>query len=163
MSERADESELKIVAVTSQSQLEAVRDLFREYAKAIDIDLCFQNFAEELAGLPDKYAPPTGRLLLAFEGGQAAGCVAVRPIAKGICEMKRLYVRPAFRGKGIGRRLAQAALAGAGEIGYHRMRLDTLASMKEAIALYESLGFMRIAPYYHNPSPQAVFMERPLR
>jgi putative acetyltransferase len=143
--------------------LETARDLFREYAKAIAIDLCFQNFAEELAGLPGKYAPPAGRLLLAFEGGRVAGCVAVRPIAEGICEMTRLYVPSAFRGKGIGRRLAQASLAAADEIGYQRMRLDTLASMKEAIALYESLGFVRIAPYYHNPSPQAVFMERTLR
>lgn len=139
--------------------LPAIRELFLEYAASIEVDLCFQNFNQELAELPGRYAPPAGRLFLAKYGDNLAGCVALRPIEESVCEMKRLYVRPAHRGQGLGRTLAQAVINAAREIGYQRMRLDTLGSMKEAIALYESLGFRRTVPYYHNPSSCAVFME----
>jgi ribosomal protein S18 acetylase RimI-like enzyme len=130
-----------------------------EYALALDVDLCFQNFEQELAALPGKYAPPAGRLLLAMHDNQISGCVALRPLADNICEMKRLYVRPPFRRLGTGRLLANAAIDSARQIGYRKMRLDTLASMKEAIALYSSLGFRRIEPYYANPSGCALFLE----
>ena len=143
----------------SRERVATVRELFREYAKGIGIDLCFQDFDRELAELPGKYAPPEGRLLLALEGTKVAGCVALRKIGDDTCEMKRLYVRPAFRRKGVGRLLARAVIEAAGKCGYARMRLDTLSSMAEAIALYESLGFRRIEAYYHNPSACAVFME----
>jgi ribosomal protein S18 acetylase RimI-like enzyme len=133
-----------------------VRELFKEYADSLEIDLCFQNFREELDTLPGAYGPPSGRLLIAAAG---AGCVAVRRIDDATCEMKRLYIRPAFRRAGLGRRLAQAAIDAGRELGYKRMRLDTLSSMQPAIALYRSLGFHEIAPYYHNPSGCAVFME----
>ena len=147
----------------STAHLATVQELFREYAKGIGIDLCFQNFDQELAELPGKYAPPEGRLLLALAGAEVAGCVALRKIGEGICEMKRLYVRPTFRRAGAGKMLARAVISAAGESGYDRMRLDTLSSMNEAIALYESLGFRRIEPYCHNPSAGAVFMELKLR
>lgn len=150
---------LREIAAGSPEQLVAIRELFQEYSAAIGIDLCFQNFDRELAELPGKYAPPEGRLFLALEGEQTAGCVALRKLDAGICEMKRLYVRPAFRGRGLGRQLAHNIIKAAHEIGYERMRLDTLSSMTPAIALYESLGFQRIPAYYANPSGYAVFME----
>src|SRR5688572_2261752 len=127
-----------LISAHSQEQLPVVRDLFREYAASIDIDLCFQSFDTELAGLPGKYAPPDGRLILAVESESAAGCVALRKIEDRVCEMKRLYVRPAFRGQKLGRALASSIIGEAREIGYERMRLDTLSSMQEAIRLYES-------------------------
>jgi putative acetyltransferase len=154
---------MQIIAAHEQRHLPTVRELFTEYANAIEIDLCFQSFDRELAELPGRYAPPDGRLLLAMEHEQSAGCVALRKIDDGICEMKRLYVRPTFRAQGLGRELADGVISAARAIGYERMRLDTLGSMTEAIALYESLGFQRIAPYYENPSGCAVFMELKLR
>jgi putative acetyltransferase len=151
------------IVENSGEHLAVIRELFVEYAKAIQVDLCFQDFDRELAELPGRYAPPEGRLLLSLDGTKAAGCVALRKIGDGICEMKRLYVRPAFRGKGLGRALAGEIIAAAKQAGYERMRLDTLGSMKEAIALYHSLGFQRVRPYYDNPNACAVFMELKLR
>jgi putative acetyltransferase len=150
---------VQILPAQTERDLHIVHDLFQEYADSLELDLCFQNFAEELATLPGKYAPPSGRLLLAACEETIAGCVALRGIAPGIAEMKRLYVRPAFRRKRIGRLLAEAVIEAARRIGYIRMRLDTLGTMREAIALYQSLGFGRIPPYYDNPSDCAVFME----
>lgn len=152
-------AEPALCQANSTVELATVRALFLEYAASLEISLCFQNFEQELASLPGHYAPPAGRLLLAWRGDQAAGCVALRPLADGFCEMKRLYVRPAWRHKGVGRVLAAAIISAAAELGYQAMRLDTLASMKAAISLYRSLGFQPIPSYYANPSEQAVFME----
>jgi len=149
----------RIISAESAKHLGAVRDLFAEYARSLDIDLCFQGFAQELAGLPGLYAPPRGKLLLALEAGAPAGCVALRPLSDSICEMKRLFVRPAFRRKGLGRALALEAIQAGRSLGYAQMRLDTLTSLRKAIALYESLGFQRIEPYYESPSDRIVFME----
>jgi putative acetyltransferase len=135
------------------------RALFLEYAEALGIDLCFQGFDAELAELPGSYARPTGRLLAATLDGELAGCIAMRPLSGGVCEMKRLYVRPAARGGGVGRALAGAVIAAAREEGYERMRLDTLPQMVEAQPLYESLGFREIEPYYESPVPGARFLE----
>lgn len=162
MEMRTRAGELKLSQATSAAQLAHVRSLFLEYASSLEISLCFQNFEQELAGLPGRYAPPTGRLLLAQDGQQAAGCVALRQLSGNVCEMKRLYVRPAWRRKGLGRTLAVAIIEAGRELGYASMRLDTLASMKAAISLYESLGFRKIPAYYDNPSESAVFMELPL-
>lgn len=135
-----------------------VENLFRKYADGLGIDLSFQQFGEELAALPGKYAPPAGRLLLAYVGPSPAGCIALRPCNEGSCEIKRLYVPSEFRGKGIGRRLVQQVLDEAREAGYWRVFLDTLPSMHEAIALYESFGFRDTEPYCHNPVPGARFL-----
>ena len=155
--------EMDIIQATSPQAIERARTLFREYERSLGIDLCFQGFEQELAGLPGAYAPPTGRLLFAVEGDTLAGCVALRPLDNDACEMKRLYVRPEFRGRGGGRALATAVIREARAIGYARMRLDTLPSMQEAIALYRALGFVEIAPYTANPVPDALFMELGLR
>jgi len=138
--------------------LETVRMLFREYAAGIGIDLGFQGFEEELASLPGKYQPQPGRLLVAWQGQVAAGCVALRPLAQGDCEMKRLYVRPSARGSALGRALAQRICAEARAAGYSRICLDTLASMSAALRLYASLGFRDIEPYVFNPLPGARFL-----
>jgi ribosomal protein S18 acetylase RimI-like enzyme len=140
-------------------QIAQVRMLFEEYAASLGIDLCFQNFDRELEELPGDYAPRNGRLLIATEDEAPAGCVALRRIEGDICEMKRLYVRPAFRGTGLGRKLATAVIDAARQIGYATMRLDTLSSMHEAIGLYRSLGFVPTAPYRHNPVCGALFFE----
>jgi len=154
---------MQLIAGHTTEHLPVVRELFIEYANATGLDFCFQNFDQELAELPGKYAPPSGRLFLAMNGKQAVGCVALRKLEENICEMKRLYVQPPFRKQHLGRQLAEAIIAAAREVGYEGMRLDTLASMKPAIALYESLGFQRIAAYCDNPINEAVFMELILR
>jgi len=146
----------------SPADVALARPLFEEYQKALGISLCFQNFDEELATLPGAYAPPAGRLLLAFQGGEPAGCVALRKIGEEICEMKRLWVRPAFQGKGLGRRLAVTILEEARAAGYRRVRLDTLPSMRAAQALYLSLGFLDIPPYNDHPIEGTRFMEATL-
>jgi ribosomal protein S18 acetylase RimI-like enzyme len=149
---------LDIVPATSEDHIATARRLFKEYEASLGIELTFQGFAHEIAGLPGAYAPPDGRLLLAT-GVEPAGCVALRPLGGGICEMKRLYVRPTARGARLGRRLAETVIREARAIGYARMRLDTLPSMKEAFALYQTLGFREIAPYYATPIVGTRFME----
>jgi GNAT superfamily N-acetyltransferase len=150
---------VRIVQVEGESQLEMLRELFREYEAFLGVDLCFQGFEAELAGLPGEYAPPAGWLLLALDGERAAGCVALRPLADATCEMKRLYVRPTHQGQGLGRRLAVAVIEQARRAGHRRMRLDTLETLTEAMNLYESLGFRQIQPYYDNPLPGVVYWE----
>lgn len=151
---------MELIQAQSVEEIRLARQLFEEYAAGLGINLCFQNFEKELAELPGAYVPPAGRLLLAVAGGQTAGCVALRRIADSVCEMKRLYVRPEFRGTGLGRTLAEAIIVAARQIGYQRMRLDTLpGKMDRAIAVYRSLGFKEIDPYYSNPVEDAVFME----
>lgn len=140
--------------------MELARELFREYEAWLGLSLCFQNFEQELAELPGAYAEPEGRLLLAYCNEELAGCVALRMIGRNTCEMKRLFVRERFRGKGVGRSLVKAIIRNAKAIGYRRMRLDTIPpKMNDAIVLYRNLGFKEIAPYYHNPVPGAIFME----
>jgi len=148
-----------ILPAQSDAHVLAARNLFVEYADYLGVDLCFQGFQEELEGLPGAYAPTDGRLLLAIEDDHPVGCVAVRKLGDGICEMKRLYVKPGHRGKGLGRKLTGSIIAEARAIGYMKMRLDSLTSLKEAAGLYRELGFVEIPPYRFNPLPQAVFME----
>ena len=149
-----------IVQAESSAHIAHARELFLEYAESLGFSLCFQSFDQELAGLPGDYAPPDGRLLLAECAGQQAGCVALHKLESGRCEMKRLYLRPAFRGKGLGRMLAERIIAEALAIGYRRMRLDTVEPiMKNAVALYRQLGFREIAPYRSNPIAGAMYME----
>ena len=138
--------------------LPVVRELFGEYAERLGVDLGFQGFERELAELPGKYAPPAGRLLLAWNGERAVGSIALRPLDAGTCEMKRLYVRPEARGGQLGRRLVERLLLEAREAGYARICLDTLPMMASAQALYESLGFAPIAPYVFNPIPGTKFL-----
>jgi N-acetylglutamate synthase-like GNAT family acetyltransferase len=143
---------LSLAEAVDPSDIAAVRELLVEYAGALGVDLCFQQFDEELANLPGKYAPPHGRLLLARANDAAVGCVALRPLAEsGICEMKRLFVRPAYRSFGVGRRLVEAIIAAAKELGYREMWLDTLPQMTSARRLYRELGFRPVEAYCHNP------------
>lgn len=152
---------LTIVQAETSEQIVTARELMVEYAHTLGFELCFQNFDQEMRALPGKYAAPGGRLLLAYSGGTAAGVVAMRPLDDpGVCEMKRLYVRPAFRGQSLGRALAERLIAEAGEAGYSRMRLDTVpGKMDSAIALYRELGFREIPAYYPSPVRETLFME----
>jgi ribosomal protein S18 acetylase RimI-like enzyme len=151
---------LSFVQAESPGQITQARELFLEYAQSLGFSLCFQNFDQELARLPGDYAPPEGRLLLAEYEGQVAGCVALHRLEERICEMKRLYLRPLLRGKGIGRALADRIIAEGRQIGYQRMRLDTVEPvMKDAVEMYRKLGFREIAPYRANPIAGALYME----
>jgi putative acetyltransferase len=158
--------EIELVCADSPALLDATREIFAEYARGLGIDLCFQNFEAELANLPGDYGPPSGHLLLALVDGHLAGCGAFRHLADvdyaNACEMKRLYVRPAFRRFGLGRVLAQALLDEARRAGYSVMLLDTLDDMEAARGLYTSLGFEEIAPYYYNPIPGAHYLKADL-
>jgi GNAT superfamily N-acetyltransferase len=151
---------LALTHAESAAQIAQARELFLEYSESLGFSLCFQNFEQELAGLPGGYAPPDGRLLLAECEGQVAACVALHKLEQGVCEMKRLYLRPPFRGKGLGRALAERIIAEARQIGYHHMRLDTVEPvMKDAVAMYRKLGFKEIAAYCPNPMAGAMYME----
>jgi len=143
----------------SPGQIAAVRRLFTEYVEWLGIDLSYQDYAEEFAALPWKYAPPKGELILALEGGEATGCVALRPLDGDACEFKRFFLRPRFRGRGIGLALGRAIVDAARRIGYRRMRLDTLPSMKAALAVYVALGFRPIEAWHPTPVPGTIFME----
>ncbi|MCG2595872.1 GNAT family N-acetyltransferase [Ramlibacter sp. XY19] len=157
---------LELVTPSTARELEEVRAIFREYADGLGVDLCFQNFEEELATLPGEYAAPRGALLLARVDGEVAGCCGLRPMDTAdypnAAEMKRLYVRKAFRGFGLGRRLAEAVLDAARQAGYACVLLDTLDDMEAARALYEDLGFEDIPPYYHNPIAGAHYLKADL-
>lgn len=144
--------------VDSEALLECTKEIFLEYQESIDTDLCFQKFEEELTSLPGKYSYPSGRLYLAFSGEAVVGCVALRPIKDEKCEMKRLYIKPEYRGQGFGRILAEKIISDAKEIGYKQVFLDTLDTMKSAIKLYHSLGFKNTQSYCYNPLGGAIFM-----
>jgi ribosomal protein S18 acetylase RimI-like enzyme len=149
-----------IAQATTPVQIAQTRELFVEYAQSLGFSLCFQNFDQELAELPGSYTPPEGRLLLAGYDGQVAGCIALHKLEADICEMKRLYVRPQFRGKGLGRILIDRVIAEARQMGYQRMRLDTVEPvMRDAVAMYRKIGFREIPPYCNNPMPGALYME----
>jgi len=151
---------MRLIQAQSETDIADARTLFKEYGAGLGLNLCFQNFDQELAELPGAYAPPDGRLLLAFVDDQLAGCVALRKIAAGVCEMKRLFVRADFRGQDLGHSLVDAIIEEARQIGYQRMRLDTIPmKMKSAIGIYRSRGFKEIGPYYDNPVAGALFME----
>ncbi|HKD99847.1 MAG TPA: GNAT family N-acetyltransferase [Planctomycetota bacterium] len=148
-----------VIAAATAEEIPAARTLFEEYARWLQVDLCFQGFGRELAELPGRYAPPGGRLLLAHADGEIAGCVALRAIGDGLGEVKRLYVRERWRGIGLGRRLMEAAIAEARAAGHSRLRLDTLPKMATARALYAAMGFREIAPYYESPIEGTSFLE----
>lgn len=157
---RLDKTMINIRIAESDSDIEEARTLFREYEEWLGLDLCFQGFEDELAGLPGKYAPPSGRLFLASFYGGTSGCIAIRGLDDGYCEMKRLYLRENARGHGIGKILVDFAISEARQIGYKAMRLDTFPpKMENAMKLYESRGFKSIEPYYANPHDDVLFME----
>ena len=151
-------SNRRIVIAPAESETATLRELFREYQRWLDVDLCFQDFEAELEGLPGDYAPPRGGAWLARVDGKVAGCIALRPLEEGLCEMKRLWVRPDFRGLGLGRRLAETSIRAARDAGYGAMCLDTLGQMSEAHTLYDSLGFVEIPAYYNNPLEEVRYL-----
>ena len=150
---------IKIISAQTEEHYQYARELFLQYADSLGFDLEFQNFNRELTTLPGNYAPPEGCILLAEDSGHFAGCVALRPLKDNICEMKRLFVRSEYRGRGIGRMLACSVIDRARAIGYEKMRLDTVPSMQAARRLYASVGFEDIEPYRYNPIDGATFME----
>ena len=150
---------MKIIKAETREHINYVKELFNEYAASLNFDLCFQNFDEEVKNLPGDYAPPAGSILLAVIEEKIAGCVALRKIDEAICEMKRMYVRPGFRGKNAGRNLAEAIIEEAKTKGYRAIRLDTISTMKEAISLYKSIGFKETVSYRYNPVEGAKYME----
>ena len=155
---------LELIQAESEQRIEQIRGLFLEYARSLDFSLCFQSFDRELRELPGSYAIPDGRLILCQFEGAPAGCIALKKLEPGICEMKRLYVRPEFRGHQLGLKLATHLIDEARRAGYDRMRLDTIpGAMHHAVKLYRSLGFSEIPPYYDNPLPQALYMELDLK
>jgi ribosomal protein S18 acetylase RimI-like enzyme len=162
----SDSTDIQLALAQDPSDLAAVRTLFQEYAQSLNIDLCFQNFEAELAGLPGEYGPPRGYLLLATVAGEIAGCCALRPLDSvdyaNACEMKRLYVRAPFRGLGLGRRLVEEVLERARQSDYGCVLLDTLSDMEAARALYDDLGFDEIPPYYFNPIAGAHYLKAEL-
>jgi putative acetyltransferase len=160
MQPRGATGPLTIKQAEHPAQIVQARELFLEYAKSLGFSLCFQSFDQELAGLPGDYAPPDGRLLLAEYDGRLAGCGALHRLEPRICEMKRLYLRPQFRGQGLGRALAERVIEEGRILGYRRLRLDTVEPMmRDAVALYRLLGFKEIAPYRANPIEGALYME----
>jgi putative acetyltransferase len=163
MSGCGETERIRIVGADVPEMVNLARGLFREYAASLSFSLDYQGFEEELASLPGRYAPPSGRLLLAFVGEELAGSVALRDLGEGVCEMKRLYVRPAFRGRGLGRVLAARIVEEGRGIGYRAMRLDTSGDMAAALRVYEGLGFRRIDRYNDDPLEDTVFMELGLR
>jgi putative acetyltransferase len=154
---------IEIVQANTDELIAKAKELFQEYAESLGFDLCFQNFNAELDSFPKHYSPPAGCLFLALSQSQPIGCVGLRYFEKGICEMKRLYVRPNFREKNAGRQLAEAAIKAGKTLGYERMRLDTLPSMEIAHQLYKSLGFVEIGPYRHNPIEGVLYLELRLK
>jgi ribosomal protein S18 acetylase RimI-like enzyme len=152
-------AEVRIVDGHAPPLVDVARRLFEEYSQGVGVDLCFQNFEKELAGLPGDYSPPAGALLVGFARADALGCVALHPWSDDVAEMKRLFVRPAGRGSGLGRALTLEVIARAKVAGYRRLRLDTLPSMQTAISLYRSLDFREIPPYRENPVPGSLFFE----
>ena len=153
----------ELLLAISPKQIDDARSLFREYEAWLGMSLCFQSFEEEVVGLPGKYASPGGRLYVAYLNGEPVGCIALREIGPGVCEMKRLFLCESARGRGIGVRLIEQVIADAKEIGYIKMRLDTYPpKMGKAVSLYEAHGFHVIPPYYHNPHEGVLFMEKTL-
>ena len=151
---------LTITQAETDEQIAEIRELFREYEAWLGLDLCFQGFEAELASLPGKYAMPSGRLYIAYVDGRPAGCIALRPLGSGVCEMKRLFVRAGFRGHKLGMRLVRKLIEEARSAGYSKMRLDTFPpKMGKAVSLYHSHGFEPIPAYYDNPHPDVLFME----
>ncbi len=151
---------VKLIQAISSEEIEAIKSLFIEYAESLNFSLCFQDFDKEIESLPGKYSPPEGSLILAKIENEFAGCIALKKIEDGICEMKRLYVKPSHRGKQIGKILVEKIISDAKEIGYKSMRLDTVeGKMDSAIALYKEFGFKKIEKYYTNPEPHTLYME----
>jgi len=151
---------IRYLQASTPEQIQQARELFLEYQRWLGVDLCFQSFERELAELPGDYAPPGGRLLLVLLDDKVAGCVALHRLGEGLCEMKRLYLRPEFQGRGLGRQMVEWLIDEARRLGYRRMRLDTIAAkMQSAVRLYRALGFREIAAYRTNPEPSAMYME----
>ena len=155
-----ENNNIEILQVNTTELTEETKRLFREYEKWLDVSLCFQGFEEEVNTLPGKYSPPAGRLYIVKYGNKYAGCIALRKLEDGICEMKRLYLNEELRGMGLGKKLVELIINDAKQIGYLKMRLDTIKEkMPKAVDLYYKFGFIETAPYYHNPNPHTLFLE----